>query len=147
MFSWGAFTRVVLIPVLFGLGIFGAACASADPVSAEGEAIVHPALADLAAQLGKPVELKVKTVNTVGEWAFVYGTIQGPNGAVFDYAGTRFAEAAANGGKSRTYAGLFRGDGSAWTRVDSAVGPTDVAWEGWAAKYGAPAEVFAIPAD
>jgi hypothetical protein len=127
--------------------MFGAAHASADPVSAEGGAIVQPALADLSAQLGKPVELKVKTVNVVGDWAFVYGKIQGPDGAVFDYAGTRFAEAAANGGKSTTYAGLFRNNGSAWTRVDSAVGPTDVAWEGWAAEYGVPAETFALPAD
>lgn len=147
MLWWGALKRAVVIPVLLGLSLFGAACAQAAPESAESEAIVHPALADLGTQLGKPAELQAKAVNTVGVWAFVYGTITGPGGTVFDYAGTPFAEAAANGGKSKTYAGLFHHDGSDWVRVDSAVGPTDVAWEGWAEKYGAPAEVFTIPAD
>ncbi|MBU9765283.1 hypothetical protein FR943_15700 [Mycobacterium sp. TNTM28] len=109
--------------------------------------MVDPAEADLITQLGKPAELTTKTVNVVGEWAFVYGTIHGPGGTVFDYAGTPFAEAAAHGGKSRTYAGLFRHDGSSWRRVDSAVGPTDVAWEGWAGKYGAPQQAFALPPD
>lgn len=144
---WGILKRAVVIPILLGLSMLVAAPAGADPASTEREAIVHPALADLLAQLGKPAELKIKTVNTAGEWAFVYGTILGPDGVPFDYSGTPFAEAAAHGGKSRTYAGLFRGEGNQWTRVDSAVGPTDVAWEGWAARYGAPAQIFQLPAD
>ena len=62
-----------------------------------------------------------------------------------DYTGTPFTEAAANGGKSRIYAGLSSDSsagGDPWTRVDSVVGPTDVAWGGWAGRYKAPPELF-----
>lgn len=108
---------------------------------------MHPVVADLTAQLGVRAELDGKTVNIEDGWAFVYGKIVGVDGLPFDYSGTPFAEAAANGGKSRRYAGLFRDDGTAWARVDSAVGPTDLAWDGWAARYGAPAAIFRIPTD
>ncbi|GAS87209.1 uncharacterized protein RMCB_1305 [Mycolicibacterium brisbanense] len=108
---------------------------------------MHPVVADLRAQLGVPAEFEEKTVNIEDGWAFVYGKIVGADGLPFDYGGTPFAEAAANGGRSRTYAGLFRDNGAAWTRVDSAVGPTDLAWDGWAERYGAPAAIFRIPTD
>jgi hypothetical protein len=108
---------------------------------------VHPVVADLTAQLGIRAELDAKTVNVDDGWAFVYGKIVGADGRPIDYRGTPFADAAANGGKSRTYAGLFRDDGTAWARIESAVGPTDLAWEGWAERYGAPAEIFRIPID
>lgn len=149
--------RILLaIPALFCAMVLAAGCASAqpgtpepavkniDPASAEGSQIVESATADLTGQLGKPASLAVKAITAEGPWAFVYAKFQGVDGAPFDFAGTPFAEAAANGAKSRVYAGLFTsGDGAgAWTRVDSAVGPTDVAWGGWAAKYSAPADVF-----
>jgi hypothetical protein len=150
-------SRILLgIPALICVMLLGVGCASAqpgvpepavkniDPASAEGSQILASATADLTGQLGKPAGLSVKAITTDGDWAFVYAKFQGVDGTPFDFAGTPFAEAAANGGKSRVYAGLFTttDGGSQWTRVDSAVGPTDVAWSGWAEKYSAPADVF-----
>ena len=134
----------------------GVGCASAEPgtpqpavknvepSSAEGTRIVASATADLTGQLGKPASLVVEAITTDGDWAFVYAKFLGIDGTPFDFTGTPFAEAAANGGTSRSYAGLFTttDGGDQWTRVDSAVGPTDVAWGGWAAKYSAPEDVF-----
>ncbi|MGL6235731.1 MAG: hypothetical protein ACRC20_10335 [Segniliparus sp.] len=92
--------------------------------------------------LGKLAKLALKGLHVSDDWAFVYGDIQEPNGQPVDYAGTRFAEAAANGGKSRKYAVLLQKAEGRWALVDSAIGPTGVAWQDWGDRYGAPAEIF-----
>ena len=47
-----------------------------------------------------------------------------------------------HGGKSDLCAALLHREGSTWKLVELAVGPTDVAWENWAEKHKAPAELF-----
>lgn len=116
-----------------------------DPGSPAGEAIVAPAVAALVAELGKPATLAVETVNVSGPWAFVYGGIRGADGQPFDFRGTPLAEGAAEGFVSRTYAALLNHRGDRWTVTEQAVGPTDVAWQDWPQRYGAPASLIAVP--
>ena len=94
--------------------------------------------------LGKLAKLALKGLHVSDDWAFVYGDIQEPDGRPVDYAGTRFAEAAANGGKSRKYAVLLQKADDKWALVDSAIGPTGVAWQDWGERYGAPIEIFHV---
>lgn len=119
--------------------------AGVDPGSPAGEAIVAPAVAALTAELGKPATLAVETINVSGPWAFVYGGIRGADGQQFDFRGTPLAEGAAEGFVSRTYAALLNQHGGEWTVSEQAVGPTDVAWQNWPQRYGAPASLIAIP--
>ena len=94
--------------------------------------------------LGKLAKLALKGLHVSDDWAFIYGDIKEPNGQPIDYAGTRFAEAAANGGKSRRYAVLLEKVDGKWALVDSAIGPTGLAWQDWSSRYGAPSEIFQV---
>ncbi|CPR65592.1 hypothetical protein [Mycobacteroides abscessus] len=97
--------------------------------------VVAAALARIEADLGKPVKLEVRNFHRAGDWAFLDGQLQDTNGQPVDYSGTPFAEAAANGGKSKRYDGLLKKTGPKWSILESTIGPTDVPWEGWKAKY------------
>jgi hypothetical protein len=82
------------------------------------------------------VQFVVHALNQVGPWAFLFARMQRPDG--------RPLPRAADDLDSNDYAALLRQDGNGWRVVDFAVGPTDVAWEGWDRRYGAPASVFAV---
>lgn len=144
------FRRVVVVLLTVSLSILiGAARAGADPGvdpgSPTGAAIVAPAVAALTAELGKPATLAVEAINVSGPWAFVYGGIRGTDGRQFDFRGTPLADGAAEGFVSRTYAALLNQHGGEWTVSEQAVGPTDVAWQDWPQRYGAPASLIAVP--
>ncbi|BBY26743.1 hypothetical protein [Mycolicibacterium sediminis] len=106
------------------------------------QAILEPAWRHLVAALGKPARLRVRSVTEVGHVAFLYCTILGDDGRLIDYTGTPFEEAAAHHARSTTYAVLLRREGTRWWVVDSAVGPTDLAWQGWAREHGVPPSLF-----
>lgn len=144
--------RIGFLALLVWLGMLAAPVAVADPgampvdpSSAEGAAVLAPALADVTAQLGKPVRLEVRSLKAAEGWAFLWSAIQGPDGSPVDYSGTPFAEASANGVLSKKYVALLRQDDQGWTLVDRRVGPSDIAWAGWGAQYAAPAAIFDIP--
>ncbi len=135
----------------------GAGCASADPAttgssqqlhdvnqnSAEGQAILETAAADVEGQMGKGAKFAVKSFKASDGWAFLSAQLQNPDGSPFDYTGTPLAEAAANGGASKRYVGLFRSNqNDGWEVVTSAVGATAPVWTEWAQKHSAPAELF-----
>lgn len=139
--------KLVAIALMAGAALVGAPGTGADPAPNTNEAgtILPLAEADIARQLdGKQVQLQVKRLNVAAPWAFLYARMQEPDGRPIDYRDTPRATAAAHGGASATYAGLFHRDSdSTWQLVTSAVGPTDVAWYHWDRDYGAPAELFA----
>lgn len=108
----------------------------------ERNAILDAARIPVVEELGKPPIFVVRQLNRDGEWAFLFADMQQQGGAPFDYGGTRKAEAARQGFVSRSYAALLRKGEGGWRVVEAAIGPTDAAWEGWAAKYGVPAGLF-----
>lgn len=105
-------------------------------------AILDAARAPVVKRLGKPVKFLVRRLERQGDWAFLIAAMQDEAGRPISYAGTPLASAEAEGMVSKDYAALLRLSGGRWVVVDHAVGPTDVAWEGWAEKYGAPAALF-----
>lgn len=125
---------------MIGVTVKAAATATVDP--ATRKAILDAARVPVAEALGKPVLFRVVHLGVSGDWAFLRAEMQGPGGTLVDYAGTPLAEAADNGVASHTYAALPRRHGTSWTVVDKAVAPTDVAWEDWATRHGAPATIF-----
>jgi len=144
--------RIAIVTLVMWLGLTAAPPATADPgptpmdpSSAEGAAVLAPAVADAAAQLGKPIRLDVRSLKAADGWAFLWSAMQEPDGSPVDYTGTPFAEAAANGVLSKKYVALLHQDDQGWSLVDKRVGPSDIAWAGWSAHYGAPAAIFDIP--
>ena len=109
---------------------------------AERSAMLDAARIPVSEELGKPPVLVVKQLNRAGDWAFLFADMQQQGGAPYDYTGTPKSEAARRGLVSRSYAALLRKTDHGWRVVEAAIGPTDVAWEGWPAKYGVPRELF-----
>ena len=123
--------------------VFAGILASTAPVSgAERIAILDTARQPVVRQLGKPVKFLVRTLNRDGDWAFLVATMQDDRGRPSSYAGTPLASAEAEGMISKDYVALLQRSGGRWRVVDQAVGPTDVAWEGWPERYGAPVGLF-----
>lgn len=105
-------------------------------------ALLEAARAPVEAVLGKAPKFRVDQLHRDGDWAFLLATMQDSDGKPFDYKGTPLAEAAQQGMVSRTYAALLRHDARGWQVVAKAIGPSDVAWEDWPRRYGAPAGLF-----
>ncbi|HEX7816410.1 hypothetical protein [Dyella sp.] len=97
------------------------------------------------AELGHPIRFVVRELSTSGDWAFLHASMQEANGTAVDYTGTPYAEAASRGHKSPNYAALMHGEHGHWTIVTDSVGPTDMAWQDWASRYHAPADLFPMP--
>ncbi|MDO5086232.1 MAG: hypothetical protein Q4D74_01320 [Comamonadaceae bacterium] len=143
--------RFVFHPTRWLLGLalchaLPASAADAGLTPAERDAMVLTARTATAEHLGLqqgPV-LQLEALRTQDDWAFLTARLRDANnGQRFDYAGTDQHAAAQAGAKSdRCVALLQRQSNGAWKVVALAVGPTDVAWQGWAAQYRAPAELL-----
>lgn len=105
--------------------------------------LLEAARAPAQAELGKTPKFRVDQLHRDGDWAFLLATMQESDGKPFDYKGTPLAEAAQQGFVSRTYAALLRRKANRWEVIAKAIGPSDVAWEDWPKRYGAPAKLFA----
>lgn len=121
------------------------AMGGAQAMTDQGEraAVIEAARGPVRAELGKAPKFRVDQLRRDDDWVFLLATMQEADGKPFDYAGTPLAEAAQQGFVSRTYAALLRHKASGWEVVAKAIGPSDVAWEDWSRRYGAPAKLFA----
>lgn len=98
----------------------------------------------VAAEIGQPVALTASQTRVMNEWGYVIAQPTQPDGAAIDWSTTLLAERAAEGvldSNGQTHA-LLRKENGAWRVLEYAIGPTDVAWIGWAAAHGAPEELF-----
>ena len=153
--------RILGMSIIGRLGLFGAivlvAIASASSSGAQSPARRQAApdtqadkalveLAENAArqQLGRPLELDVRSLKRQDGWAFLYALMRGRDGKPLDLAGTRLEGAANEGAASRVFCALLRARNGRWTIVDSCLGVTEVAWTDWDRKYGAPKGVFEL---
>lgn len=134
---------------MFIPGVVAAAVAVAAAAGAHGmtdqdarAALLAAARAPVRAALGKAPKFQVDQLKRDGDWAFLLATMQEADGRPFDFAGTKLADAARHGAVSRTYAALLRHKAGGWEVVAKAIGPSDVAWEDWPQRYGAPASLF-----
>ena len=120
--------------------------AEPQPVIAQADraVLLEAARAPVAKELGKAPRFRVDKLQRDGDWAFLLAMMQDADGQPFDYRGTPLAEAAGQGFVSRTYAALLRRNAGGWEVVARAIGPTDVAWEGWSKQYGAPGALFRL---
>ena len=112
--------------------------------AAEQDQLLAAARAAVEEALGKPPVLVARVLNKDGRWAFLFTDLQQQDGIPYDYSGTVKAEAARRGAVSHAYAALLRWGESGWRVVECVIGPTDVAWEGWARKYNLSVSLFAF---
>lgn len=98
-------------------------------------------------ELHQKVIFVVKHLAVQGNWAFTLTIPKQPNGKIVDWQKTRWRDAVPPGKEvgdafSGEIVGLLRKRAGQWRMVDHCVGPSDVCWEGWDRKYGAPKGIF-----
>ena len=93
-----------------------------------------------------PIEMVVRRLNVLGEWAFGDVRLQRPGGGQIDWRKTKYADDFAAGmfdpGGSFF---LLRRTGSVWRVMEYATGPTDVIWDGWRTDHKLPQKLFERP--
>ena len=97
----------------------------------------------IEADLGQSLIFDVQTLREIDGSAFAVVHPRTPAGKPVDFAKTRHAQRLADGvlDGDTVYAILQHRDGR-WQVQEYAVGPTDVAWTGWAQDYAAPEAIF-----
>lgn len=120
------------------------AAAPAHPVTdlALRRALLDTARASAESVLRQPVRFKVDRLTIAGDAAFLLARMEDAEGRPVSFAGTPLDEAAQQGFVSQIYAALLKRAGGGWTVVVKAIGPGDVAWEGWAREYAVPTALF-----
>jgi len=114
------------------------------PGSKERKALMDAARVPVQKQLKKPVIFKVDALKVQGAWAFLRGVPLQPNGKPMDYKGTIYEESIREGAFSGMVCALMKREKGKWKVVDYAIGPSDVAWDDWDKRYGAPSSIFKV---
>lgn len=137
--AWSAALAALAMTLLLPAAL-DSSRAHAMPVTPQGverKAILDALRAPVSGRLGQTVEFVVSRIGISGRWAFVIATPQRPGGAALDWQKT-----ICRGDVSHLVGGLLERTPGGWTVRALALCPTDVAWEDWPRKYGAPAELF-----
>ena len=108
----------------------------------ERKAILDAIRIPVEKRLDQAVAFKVEVMNIKGDWAFVRGVPQRPDGSKIDYRQTVYREAVENGAFDDWFCALVRLRAGKWQVVTYAIGATDVVWEPWARQYKAPRAIF-----
>ena len=116
--------------------------ASSAPAGADRAAVLDAVRESVMMALGRPVRFVVDRITQQGDWVLLWARMVDDAGRPMSYAGTPLAEAERDGMVSKSTAALLKRADRQWTVVEVAIGPTDVAWEGWGAKHGAPTNLF-----
>lgn len=94
-------------------------------------------------ETGGAIEFVVRRLNVLGDWAFGDVRLQRPGGGPIDWRKTKYAADFAAGmfdpGGSFF---LLKHSGGAWSVVEFATGPTDIAWDGWRTQNKLPQTLF-----
>ena len=94
-------------------------------------------------EIGGPIEFVVAVLNAYDGWAFGNVRVQRPGGQPVDWRQTKFAEDVAEGMfETGSHFFLMRSERGAWTMVEYAIGPTDVAWDWWRQQLNLPEQLF-----
>jgi hypothetical protein len=87
------------------------------------------------------VKFEVRRLRTDGEWAFLDGMALQPNGKPIDLAKTPFKDEM-DAMDGPTVFVLMRKKSGRWSVITEAIGPTDLAWSDWDARFGVPRAVL-----
>lgn len=91
---------------------------------------------------GQKIRFVVHMVASANGWAFLTTTPIAAAGGKLDLKNSDFAVAAENGAAGDSAYALLQKVGGAWRPVETALLPTDVAWETWSDKHHAPPIIF-----
>jgi hypothetical protein len=136
-------SKLIAIFLLFALPVSAFAGDVHEPAkgSPERAAILDAIRPTIEAQMFGPVEFKIDTMRTDGDWAFVMADPQRPGGKPVDPETTAFAgrEDEMDG---LTVLGLARLVKDRWVHIDDIIGPMDAAQTAWIKNCRVPEAVI-----
>ena len=110
--------------------------------SPERKAILDALRVPVERELKQPVVFAANHFNVQGNWAFVDGRLQTPDGKEPNFRITKYADAIKYGAFDNNVFGLAKRTGGAWKVVTWAIGCTDVCYLDWWQRYRAPKAIF-----
>lgn len=140
----GALLALPLLVPLPAAGQSGPDGVAAQTENAAGAA-VDIARREAQRRIGRPLALDVKHMREIDGWMFILSELRGPDGALLDYGGTYLEGAAKEGGASHVFCALLERREEKWVVAATCLGATDVAWEDWDRRFGAPSALFDLP--
>jgi hypothetical protein len=135
-------TIVALIACLIASLSFGQSPTTPKQGSAERKAIMDSLRPPVEKSLKQKVIFQIDHLKVQGNWAFMTGKPRTPSGKAIDYRKTAYKEAIDAGAFDDWICALWKRNGKKWKLVQYAIGATDVVWDGWYQKYGAPKAIF-----
>jgi hypothetical protein len=112
------------------------------PGSAERKAVADALRAPVEKELKQKVIFKIDHLKVSGDWAFLRGVPQRPDGDRVDYSATAYQQRIEDGVFDDWICALLRKRAGKWQVVKYVIGSTDVAYEGWDDEYKAPSAIF-----
>jgi hypothetical protein len=130
------FSLILLLPQL------QAQTTTPKPGSPERKALMDALRSPVEAELKRNVVFKVNALKVQGDWAFMRGVPQLPNGAPMDYRASHYQAQINDGPFEDWICALWKRQGSRWRVVRYHIGATDVVYSGWDREFGAPSAIF-----
>ena len=136
-----------ILPALFII-VAAAGAASAQgartpaPGSAERRGLADALRAPVEKELRQKVVFKIDHLKVSGDWAFLRGVPQRPDGGRVDYSATPYRQRIEDGVFDDWICALLRKRAGKWQVVKYVIGATDVVYEGWDEEYKAPSAIF-----
>ena len=110
--------------------------------SAERRAILDALRVPVERELKQKIVFAADTFNVSGNWTFIYGAMQTPEGGQPDFSRTKYAEAKREGFFDNNFQAILKKAGAKWTVVKYQIGCTDVCYVDWWKRYKAPKAIF-----
>src|SRR4051794_38415350 len=110
--------------------------------SPERKAILDALRLPVEKRLKQKVIFATDNFNVSGNWAFIAGQPQAPDGGRPDYSRTSYADAVSSGMFDSNIFALLKKTAGAWRVVTFQIGCTDVCFLPWQKQYKAPKAVF-----
>jgi len=110
--------------------------------SSDREQIMDVLRVPVEKELKQEIKFKVGSLKVVGDWAFMQGEpLNKESGKRADLTGTKYGEDNWEDFDNNIFA-LLKKKGGSWTIVERAMMCSDVCYDGWDKKHGAPKEIF-----
>jgi hypothetical protein len=110
--------------------------------SSERQSIADALRLPVEKELKQKVVFKIEHLRVQGDWAFLKGVPQGPDGGAVSYHGTSYQVAVDEGAFDDGIVALLRKREGKWRVVKYIIGATDVPYVEWDKEYKAPSAIF-----
>lgn len=136
----GQVVLAILLALVSGLAVQAQSVYTPEKGSAERKQILDVLRVPVERELKQKIVFVADDFKVQGNWAFVGGSPQTPNGGEPDYSGTVYAEQ--QGAFDNNFFALFKKTGGKWRLVKYLIGCTDVCYADWWSRHKAPKAIF-----